>query len=34
LTNALVRDIVQTIGIAPSMVFDVLTQVLHLEFRN
>jgi hypothetical protein len=32
--NASVRDIAQTTGIAPSTVFSVLTQVLHLEFRN
>jgi hypothetical protein len=32
--NASVRDIAQTTGIAASMVFNVLTQVLHLEFRN
>jgi hypothetical protein len=32
--NASVRDIAQTTGIAPSMVFYLLIQVLHLEFRN
>jgi hypothetical protein len=32
--NASVRDIAQTIGIAPSTVFYLLTQVLHLEFPN
>jgi hypothetical protein len=32
--NASVRDIAQTTGIATSTVFDVLTQVLDLEFRN
>jgi hypothetical protein len=31
--NASVRDIAQTTGIAPSIVFYVLTQVLHLEVR-
>jgi hypothetical protein len=33
-SNASVRDITQTTGIAPSTVFYVLTQVLHLEFRD
>jgi hypothetical protein len=32
--NASVRDIAQTIGIAPSTVFCVLVQILHLEFRK
>jgi hypothetical protein len=32
--NASVRDVAQTSGIAPSRIFYVLTQVLHLEFRN
>jgi hypothetical protein len=33
-SNASVLDIVQTTGIVPSTVFYILTQVLHLEFRN
>jgi hypothetical protein len=32
--NTSVRDIAQTTGIAPSTVLHVLTQVLHLQFRN
>jgi hypothetical protein len=32
--NALVRDIAQAIGGAPSTAFYILTQVPHLEFRN
>jgi hypothetical protein len=32
--NASVRDLVQTKDIAPPTVFYVLTQVIHLEFRN
>jgi hypothetical protein len=32
--NASVQDIAQTPGIASSTLFDVLTQVLRLEFCN
>jgi hypothetical protein len=32
--NASVRDIAQTTSIAPSTIFYLLTQNLHLEFRN
>jgi hypothetical protein len=32
--NGSVRAIVQTIGIALSTVFYIVTQVLHMEFRN
>jgi hypothetical protein len=32
--NASVRDIAETTGIAPSTVFDALTQVFHLKFGN
>jgi hypothetical protein len=32
--NASVGDIAQSIGIAPSIVFYVLAQLLRLEFRN
>jgi hypothetical protein len=32
--NTSVRDIAETISLAPSTVFDVLTQVLHVELRD
>jgi hypothetical protein len=32
--NGSTRDLAQTISIAPSTIFYVLTEVLHLEFRT